>query len=128
MKLRPHHLLCTQSYAGRGYNTHFVANMDKIVHRLRNERGLMIDLVFSTDDICAACPRMLGPGRCLDDAKVRRIDQKMVALFGLAEKSYCYDTIIAEIRALMTAARLEDICGNCNWYPVSGCQACILGE
>ncbi|MDD7224175.1 MAG: DUF1284 domain-containing protein, partial [Lachnospiraceae bacterium] len=29
--LRPHHLLCTQGYSGKGYSDDFVENMDKIV-------------------------------------------------------------------------------------------------
>ena len=34
MKLRPHHLMCTQSYAGKGYDEDFVKVMDKITYEL----------------------------------------------------------------------------------------------
>lgn len=36
IKLRPHHLLCTQGYSGNGYSDNFVKNMDYITEMLRN--------------------------------------------------------------------------------------------
>jgi len=66
MRLRPHHLLCTQGYSGKGYSDDFVQNMTAITNRLRNEAGIVINIVFSTDDICAKCPQMI------DNDKVKR--------------------------------------------------------
>ncbi len=37
MILRPHHLLCTQSYEGRGYSAEFIKNMDKNIEILKNK-------------------------------------------------------------------------------------------
>ena len=34
--LRPHHLLCTQGYSGKGYDNDFVAHMTDVVHQLRD--------------------------------------------------------------------------------------------
>ena len=31
--LRPHHLLCTQGYSGKGYDNDFVAHMTDVVHQ-----------------------------------------------------------------------------------------------
>lgn len=59
MKLRPHHLMCIQSYVGKGYDEDFVKVMDKITYELRNNKEYLINIVFSTDDICVACPNML---------------------------------------------------------------------
>lgn len=32
--LRPHHLLCTQAYSGKGYDEAFVRNMDRVTESL----------------------------------------------------------------------------------------------
>ena len=37
--LRPHHLLCTQGYSGKGYDENFVAHMNKVLPELRNVPG-----------------------------------------------------------------------------------------
>lgn len=127
MKLRPHHLLCTQGYSGRGYNKEFVENMTAITTKLRNDADIVVDIVFSTDDICSKCPRMVKFDVCESNEKVKRFDQKVVDYFGLEEKSYVYQNIICEINAKMTAFMMDDICSGCEWYPVSACKKNILG-
>ena len=49
IKLRPHHLLCTQGYSGKGYSEEFVEHMNEVVAMLRREEPTLIDLTFSTD-------------------------------------------------------------------------------
>ena len=39
IKLRPHHLLCTQGYSGKGYSREFVENMTEIVKSIKNEKS-----------------------------------------------------------------------------------------
>lgn len=126
MKLRPHHLLCTQGYGGKGYNDEFVRNMDAITNWLRSEENAVIDIVFSTDDICAECPRMMGAGYCRDNDKVKSIDEKVRDYFHLEEDRYQYREIIREIDSKMTESMMEDICCECSWYPVSECKRKIL--
>ena len=86
MKLRPHHLMCTQSYAGKGYDEDFVKVMDKITYELRNNKEYLINIVFSTDDICVACPNMLDINLCKTNEKVNNIDSKVIKYFNLEEK------------------------------------------
>lgn len=128
MRLRPHHLLCTQGYSGKGYSDDFVQNMTALTNRLRSENSTTIDIVFSTDDICEKCPNMTGVDLCKDNYKVKRFDNKMIEYFGLEEKSYIYQDIVDEIDSKMTESMLEDICFGCNWYPVSACREKILGR
>ena len=45
--LRPHHLLCTQGYSGKGYDNDFVAHMTDVVHQLRDVPGTTIHLICS---------------------------------------------------------------------------------
>lgn len=128
MKLRPHHLLCTQGYSGRGYNETFVENMTAITTYLRTDpNGARVEIVNSTDDICGKCPRMKGEDLCDNNDKVKRFDAKVAAYFGIEEKTYVYQDIIKEINAKMTSGMMDDICGECEWYPISACRRKILG-
>lgn len=51
VRLRPHHLLCLQTYVGEGYNAAFVAGYDRIVARIA--AGTEILIVEGPDDLCA---------------------------------------------------------------------------
>lgn len=126
MRLRPHHLLCTQGYSGKGYSDDFVQNMTAITNRLRNEAGIVIHIVFSTDDICAKCPQMIDHDLCKDNDKVKRFDKKLIDYFGLEEKEYIFQNIVDEINSKMTESMMDDICSDCGWYPVSACKSKIL--
>ena len=126
MRLRPHHLLCTQGYSGKGYSPAFVENMNAITAILRTNPETPVDIVFSTDDICAHCPKKLGEDSCERNDKVKRIDQKVIGYFGIEEKEYSYREITAQISAGMTPEMMDDICGECNWYPISACKRKIL--
>lgn len=126
MKLRPHHLLCTQSFNGKGYSKSFVENMTAITNQLRNEPDIKIDIVFSTDDICSCCPNMADTDLCKTNDKVKRYDQKVVDYFGIEQKSYVYADIVREINSYITESMLDDICSDCNWYLVSDCKRNIL--
>jgi len=127
MKLRPHHLLCTQSYKGMGYNDEFVKNMTAITSHLRYDDNAVIDIVFSTDDICTKCPMMLGEDLCQSNEKVKRFDKKVATFFGIEQRSYNYKDIIQKINAQMTSEIMDDICSECNWYETSDCRKIILG-
>ena len=70
--LRPHHLLCTQGYSGKGYDNDFVAHMTDVVHQLRDVPGTTIHLTFSTDTLCSCCPNKLGTDLCDTQEKVKR--------------------------------------------------------
>ena len=88
IRLRPHHLLCTQGYSGRGYSTEFVQNMSAIVHSLRNVPGTRIRLVFGSDSLCAHCPHHTADDLCEAQEKVSRFDRKTVEYFDLHEGEY----------------------------------------
>ena len=126
MKLRPHHLLCTQGYSGKGYNEEFVKNMDKITNILRKNENTIIDLVFSTDDICDCCPNMIGKDLCVTNEKVKLIDDKIIKYFSLEEKKYDYNEIVDFIKENITEKIMDDICGECEWYPISACKKNIV--
>lgn len=128
IRLRPHHLLCTQGYSGKGYSTEFVQNMSAIVHSLRNVPGTRIRLVFGSDSLCAHCPHHTADDLCETQEKVSRFDRKTVEYFDLHEGEYVYQDLIRAIDTQMTSVMLEDICRGCAWYPVSACKKNICGK
>ncbi|MGN0332837.1 MAG: DUF1284 domain-containing protein [Lachnospiraceae bacterium] len=121
--LRPHHLLCTQTFLGKGYSDEFVENMTYITKLLRNNKSQEIELTFSCDSLCSFCPNrteILHMSCCSDDKKVTGYDQKVTKLFHLEEKTYVYTDLIREIDSRMTLELLKHICGNCSWAGI--CQ------
>ncbi len=73
--LRPHHTLCLQFFAGRGYSGEFVQNMFHIRQMLVEKPERIVLLHSGTDDICAACPNNRS-SRCKTQQKVARYDEK----------------------------------------------------
>lgn len=119
--LRPHHLLCTQTFLGKGYSDEFVENMTYITKLLRNNNSQEIELTFSCDSLCSFCPNrteILHNPCCNDNKKVTSYDQKVTKLFHLEEKTYVYADLIREIDSRMTPKRLKHICGNCSWADI----------
>ena len=101
IKLRPHHLLCTQGYSGKGYDEKFVLNMTYITDRMRKDPDLKVQIVFSTDDLCRFCPRKRGEGICADDNKVQVFDSGVIKFLDLEEKTYSYQELIRTIHEKM---------------------------
>ena len=128
MDLRPHHLLCTQGYSGKGYSDKFVENMNRVTEKLRGSEPVMVHLTCSTDVLCADCPNMLGTDLCSTNEKAKRHDRKVMKYFQLEEKDYIYQELVERIREEMTPEMLADICDGCSWYPVSACREKILGK
>lgn len=125
IRLRPHHLLCTQGYSGNGYSDNFVSNMNEVVERLRTNKDEQIEIVFTTDNLCKSCPSKLSDGICESDSKVLHFDQGVIDALNLTEGTYSYQELISKLDTYLTSGkedeRLKEICGNCNWYPVSAC-------
>ena len=85
MRLRPHHLLCTQGYEGKGYDEHFVRRMTAYVTQMRREENVRIEITLRPDDICTACPNLSDAEHCVSDDKVLAFDRKVLEMFGLKE-------------------------------------------
>lgn len=126
IKLRPHHLLCTQGYSGKGYSREFVENMTEIVKSIKNEK-VQVQLIFSEDDICSKCPNLSENNICKSDT-VNIIDNKVIKYFELEEKIYEYEYLIRYIKSHITKEIMDDICRNCEWYSISKCKKRMLIE
>ena len=125
--MRPHHLLCTQAYRGRGYSREFTENMTKVVKRMREDDNFTLKLVSGTDQICLACPNKVREHVCLDDEKVLSFDKKVMEMFGLEYgKEYNYRELTEKIDSSLDEKGLFEICGTCSWYETMRCRDYIL--
>ena len=66
LHLRPHHLLCLQTFVGRGYSEEFVEHMTLVKRQLTANPLTLITLVSGTDDLCSHCPNCVD-GQCTSE-------------------------------------------------------------
>lgn len=123
---RPHHLLCSQGYSGHGYNDIYVQNMNAVTEKLRTDPDAEVTLIFGNDILCQVCPHAVDQKCCETEEKVQRFDRKVVEYYGLEEKTYRYQDVIRQIHQTMTAQRMDDICGDCEWAKISACKKNII--
>ncbi len=116
MILRPHHLLCTLGYIGKGYSEDFVKNMDIITKKLSENKNLKVFLKVTTDDICICCPKKVTENVCIEDSSVLDYDKKVLEVFNLEQKEYSYSFLLNHIAKNATVENLKYICGDCSWY------------
>lgn len=126
LKLRPHHLICTLGYEGKGYSDSFAQHMDQIVTCLCTEKDLSIQIVNTTDDICAACPNKISENLCAKEKDIKAHDKRVFDALQLKAKTYPYETLKACIRKKITAEKLCEICGECMWLPLTQCRKLVL--
>jgi hypothetical protein len=128
LRFRPHHLLCSLGYQGKGYSPGFTANMDAIIAgRLRAAGGnaTVIEVTGATDDICAPCPRRRGR-LCTNEAKIGGLDRAHAAALALAPGDrLTWGEAKARIRAKVPPGSLKTICRDCEWEPLGLCEAAL---
>lgn len=121
LTLRPHHLLCIQSYIGHGYSKEFVENMNRIVFQLNEDTS--IKLVKTTDDICKACPNNLGNGKCQYETRVCKFDSGVLTAFNFKDNYvYSYKFLLDTLKGKLTHENFKDICGDCEWHSHGYCS------
>lgn len=116
VRLRHHHLLCTRTFGGRGYDYRFVANMEEVVSLLRCPDDLMVRLEVDCDDICSHCPNAVR-GQCKDHGSVLEKDRSAALFLDLPEEGvYPAEPLLRKVEERLGS--LDDIrlvCGECEW-------------
>lgn len=117
IRLRPHHLLCLQTYAGKGYTPAFTANYDLIAARLSS--GEDIEIVEGPDDICT--PLLTEPDpHCWRDSVTQRDHQAAANLQPLLQANTgstitLTAPLLEKMRASFQAGTLRPACTGCEW-------------
>ena len=117
IRLRPHHLLCLQTYAGKGYTPTFTANYDLIAARLSS--GEDIEIVEGPDDICPPLHTEPHP-HCRRDSVTQRDQQAAADLEPLLKANTgttltLTAALLEKIRSAFRAGPLRPACTGCEW-------------
>jgi hypothetical protein len=137
IRLRPHHLLCMLTYAGRGYTPRFTSGMDDLIRRLGS--GEEITVIDGPDDICAP---WLGEVSCNPESRqphcheprITGRDQRAAAdisaLLGQEITSGSRLRLDAELlqrlRQAFQAGGIRSGCQGCEWKDF--CDALSAGD
>lgn len=122
VRLRPHHLLCLLTYAGKGYSQAFTAGFDALVTRL--SQGAPVHVVDGPDDICAP---LLGDAtaHCHHDSVRQRDQRAAMDLGALLQRPVGTGAVVgvdaASLAAWRTAfaqGRTRSACAGCEWQPL----------
>jgi uncharacterized protein len=123
IRLRPHHLLCMLTFAGKGYSPGFVANFERIVNLIASGEH-SIEVVFAPDDICAP---LLADAAChCRNASVAERDRLAAeALTDLLHRPIrggatlqLDPSTLERMRAAFQAGTIRAACKGCQWSPL----------
>lgn len=128
VRYRPHHLLCSLGFQGKGYSPAFVANMAAIVDdRLRAPGGddVVIEITGETDDICAPCPRRRGT-LCEAQPHIAALDARHARALGLfAGTRLTWGEAKHRIRKRVPPGGLKNLCTGCQWLDLGVCERAL---
>lgn len=112
LTLRPHHLLCTEFFEGRGYSDKFTENMYRVISELEKNPEIM--LTVGQDIICSECPRKCISGKAL-------VYDKKVLEYCMSDENtvFRYDDLKQKVKSeILEKNLLKEICGDCQWYSI----------
>ena len=118
MHLRPHHLLCLQSFIGKGYSSEFVRNMAEIADQLNDNPDQSIRIVRHEDDICAACPHRMTDHVCDHHEITEAIDRRFLSWLQLKDDQCCYSKVTERLDDAFSSVILRAVCIDCQWIDV----------
>jgi hypothetical protein len=122
IRLRPHHLLCMLTFAGKGYTPTFVANFEQVASRIAagNEA---IQIVDGPDDICS--PLLSETScHCYNSSVVLRDRHAAEAISDLLQLPICAGTnlsphqnLLPVLREAFVTGTIRHACVGCQWKP-----------
>ena len=128
LSLKPHHILCSIGFAGKGYNEAFTANMANIVNgqlRTGDGRDVRILITARADAICAPCPLRVGLD-CQKQEKIERLDAAHAEILGLKPGELTtWGACLDRVRANVRPDDLDTICAGCEFLPLGICKAAL---
>lgn len=123
VQLRPHHLLCMLTFAGKGYGPEFVANFEQIADRIAagNEA---IEIVEGPDDVCR--PLLAAADcHCRNASVALRDRQAAESISGLLRRPIGTGTqlmpdedLLRTLREAFAQGTIRQACSSCQWKPV----------
>jgi hypothetical protein len=122
IRLRPHHLLCMLTFAGKGYTPDFVANFEQVASRIA-AGDEVIQIVEGPDDICSALliettchchnPSVSLRDRHAAAAISNLLSQPIQAGAHLLPRQ----NLLSILRAAFVPGTIRQACVGCQWKP-----------
>ena len=119
LSLRPHHLLCILTFAGKGYSPAFTVNFARIVRRLAD--GETIRIVDGPDDVCVPMLREDDP-HCLNDTVTVRDEAALSGISALLEHPIKAGSeltlspdLLSKLRGAFAKGGIRTACDGCEW-------------
>ncbi|MEW7009158.1 MULTISPECIES: DUF1284 domain-containing protein [unclassified Lentilitoribacter] len=127
IKLRGHHLLCSLTFAGRGYSRDFERDFKKVIQRIKQNEP--IEIVSGPDEICASVKDCVG-SHCFEDRIINRDSlalRDISALLGVklevGSKLIPNDLFHNQYRKAYQLQSVRSACFDCQWSEV--CDAVV---
>jgi uncharacterized protein len=120
IRLRPHHLLCMLTFAGKGYTPEFVRHFESVVSRIATGQE-PIEIIEGPDEICSS---LLAQADChCDNASVKLRDQQAAGAIGdllqrpiRAGEQFIPDSnLIQNLRSAFAQGTIRQACSGCQW-------------
>lgn len=119
IRLRPHHLLCLLTYAGKGYSPAFTAGFTAIADRIA--AGAAVRVTDGPDDVCR--PMLDAPGHHCRQTSIAARDARaaaeVAALLGRPVRTgqilVLSPPVIARMRRAFAGGALRGACKGCGW-------------
>ena len=123
--LRPHHLLCLQTFIGHGYSEDFIIQMKYVKRQIRQESGATIRLVTGADDLCRHCPNCIN-GSCTSD-KPALFDRLTLEKLSLTQDPLIQLRGIPQILQISESI-LHECCPGCEWKKLCRTVICDVSK
>jgi uncharacterized protein len=127
-RFRPHHIICTLCFCGKGYNDEFIQNFKTIQQKINltdHNHNTAIQIVDCCDDICAKCPENQDK-LCNHESEVIKIDIAYLKLLQLkVGQVIAFDDLKVKAKKLLTMDNFQSACKECSWYPLDICTPII---
>ncbi len=126
IRLRPHHLLCTFCFEGKGYSPGFIDNYKRLDACIKNNPdSLNIEIVAETDDVCTPCPHKRG-NLCETQEKVSSLDAHHSEMLHIkAGDVLTWNTILQKMKEHVTLSKFHKACATCQWKAIGICETKI---
>lgn len=123
-QLRPHHLLCTLAFKGKGYTSDFVKNYQQYVDQLNQDPSTLLQIQSHTDVICSACPHQRGL-LCESEEKVQALDQRHAQMLNLIPGEILSWQAAKARLAERAPNNLDTLCHDCEWLSMGICMTAL---
>ena len=122
IRFRPHHVLCTIGFEGKGYSPDFVNNYAQI--KLALTPNTPVQIINGLDAVCGPCPNHNGHV-CNKENFIQVLDTRHQKALGLTTTTYTWGALVDKVRTHILPSDLTSLCKGCSWLSLDVCARAI---